>query len=164
MPSDWTKRDEAERLTRKRAACTPGIPDTTCERRPPCGLSHIMADSCHIMWRKFLRSLCKYNTMEQPVLPHNVTWPFSAFLPSWCYALFAATLCGRKRVLTLNLASILRKMVLPDNMALSVFSHIFLWTDTQSCRKHVFGRSRHIMWQKWQVRAGETVTFAGVFT
>src|SRR5438876_12362039 len=83
-----------------------------------CGLSHIMADSRQIMWRKFLRSLCKYNTMEQPVLPHNVAWPFSAFLPSWCYALFAATLCGRKRVLTLNLASILRKMVLPDNMAL----------------------------------------------
>jgi hypothetical protein len=109
------------------------------------GLSHIMADSCQIMWRKFLRSLCKYNAMEQPVLPHNVAWPFSAFLPSWCYALFAATLCGRKRVLTLNLASILREMVLPDNMALSVFSHIFLWTDTQSCRKHVFGRSRHIM-------------------
>jgi len=129
-----------------------------------CGLSHIMADSRQIMWRKFLRSLCKYNTMEQPVLPHNVAWPFSAFLPSWCYALFAATLCGRKRVLTLNLASILRKMVLPDNMALSVFSHIFLWTDTQSCRKHVFGMSRHIMWRKWPGRAGETVTFAGVFT
>ena len=129
-----------------------------------CGLSHIMADFRQIMWRKFLRSLCKYDTMEQQVLPHNVAWPFSAFLPSWCRHLSDAKICGRKRVLTLNLASILRKMVLPDNMALSVFSHIFLWTDTQSCRKHVFGRSRHIMRQKWPVRAGETVTFAGVFT
>jgi hypothetical protein len=129
-----------------------------------CGLSQIMADSRQIMWRKFLRSLCKYNTMEQTGLPHNVAWPFSAFLPSWCRHLSAAKICGRKRVLTLNLASILRKMVLPDNVALSVFSHIFLRTDTQSCRKHVLGRSRHIMWQKWQVRAGETVTFTGVFT
>jgi len=139
------------------------LPHIACRRQRGsgrlCGLSHIMADSRQIMWRQFLRSLCKYNTMEQPALPHNVAWPFSAFLPSWCYALFAATLCGRKRVLTLNLASILRKMVLPDNMALSVFSHIFLWTDTQSCRKHVFGMSRHIMWQKWSGRAGETVTF-----
>ena len=131
---------------------------------PKAGKNHIVADFRQIMWRKFLRSLCKDNTMEQPVLPHNVAWPFSAFLPSWCRHLSAAKICGRKRILTLNLASILRKMVLPDNMALSVFSHIFLWTDTQSCRKHVFGRSRHIMWQKWQVRAGETVTFAGVFT
>src|SRR5215471_12394196 len=114
--------------------------------------------------RKFLRSLCKYNIMEQTILPHNVAWPFSAFLPSWGRQPSAAKICGRKRVLTLNLASILRKMVLPDNVALSVFSHIFLRTDMQSCRKHVFGRSRHIMWQKWQVRAGETVTFACVFT
>src|SRR4029450_878295 len=119
-----------------------------------CGLSHIMADFRQIMWRKFLRSLCKHDTMEQQVLPHNVAWPFSAFLPSWCRHLSDAKICGRKKILTLNLASILRKMVLPDNVALSVFSHIFLRTDTQSCRKHVFGRSRHIMWQKWQVRAG----------
>jgi hypothetical protein len=129
-----------------------------------CGLSHIMADSRQIMWRKFLRSLYKDNTMEQPVLPHNVAWPFSAFLPSWGYALFAATLCGRKRVLTLNLASRLRKMILPDNMALLVFSHILLWTAPPSWRQHVFGRSRHIMWQKWPVHGGETVIFAGVFT
>ena len=141
--------------------CSPATPG---EEKHHCGLSHIVADFRQIMWRKFLRSLCKDNTMEQPVLPHNVAWPFSAFLPSWCRHLSAAKICGRKRILTLNLASILRKMVLPDNVALSVFSHIFLRTDTQSCRKHVFGRSRHIMWQKWQVRAGETVTFAGVFT
>jgi hypothetical protein len=31
----WTKTGEAERLTRKRAAYTHEIPDTTCERRPP---------------------------------------------------------------------------------------------------------------------------------
>ena len=128
-----------------------------------CGLSHIMADFRQIMWRKFLRSLCKDNTMEQPVLPHNVAWPFSAFLPSWCRHLSAAKICGRKRILTLNLASILRKMVLPDNVAPSVFSRIFLRTDTQSCRKHVFGRSRHIMCQKWRVSAGKTMTFACVF-
>src|SRR5262245_34567619 len=91
-----------------------------------CGLSHIMADSRQIMWRKFLRSLCKYNTMEQQVLPHNVAWPFSTFSPSWCYALFAAILCGRKGGLTLNLASLLSEMILPHNMALSVFSHTFL--------------------------------------
>jgi hypothetical protein len=41
-----------------------------------CGLSHIVADFRQIMWRKFLRSPCKYNTMVQKVLPHNVAWPF----------------------------------------------------------------------------------------
>ena len=142
------------------------VSDGLRDRHQPdaCGLSHIMADSRQIIGRESLRSLCKHSTMTQKVLPHNVAWPFLPFLPSWCCPLSAAILCGRKRVLTLNLALILRKRVLPDNMALSVFSHIFLRTDTQSCRKHVFGRSRHIMWQKWQVHAGETVTFAGVFT
>src|SRR5215813_9745971 len=97
--------------------------------------------------------------MTHKVLPHNVAWPFLPFLPWRGHQVSAAMICGRKRVLRLNLASILRKMVLPDNVALSVFSPIFLRTDTESCRKHVFGRSRHLMWQKWQVHAGETVTF-----
>jgi hypothetical protein len=173
LPQHWTKRTYS--CLARYGLCPPSPPRhlsiTTGYRHSPssdnhglCGLSHIMADFRQIMWRKFLRSLCKDNTMEQPVLPHNVAWPFSAFLPSWCRHLSAAKICGGKRIMTLNLASILRKMVLPDNVALSVFSHIFLRTDTQSCRKHVFGRSRHIMWQNWQVRAGGTVTFAGVFT
>src|SRR5437879_13715085 len=123
-----------------------------------------MADSRQIIWRESLRSRCKHSTRTQTVLPHNVAWPFFPFLP-WCgHQVSAAMICGRKRPLTLNLASMLRKMVLPDNVALQLFPQIFLGADTQSCRKHVFGRSRHIMWQKWQVRAGETVTFAGVFT
>src|SRR6266849_7159413 len=129
-----------------------------------CGLSHIMADFCQIIWRKFLRNLCQYSTMTQKLLPHNMAWPFFPFLPGRCCPFSAAIICGRKKVLTLNLASMLRKMMLPDNMARSVFSPILLRTDTESCRKHVFGRSRHIMWQKWQVRAGETVTFSGVLT
>jgi hypothetical protein len=70
--------------------------------------------------------------MEQPALPHNVAWPFSAFLPSWCYALFAATLCGRKRVLTLNLASILRKMVLPDGFDHGVGHPLLLLYDAKA--------------------------------
>ena len=41
-----------------------------------CGLSHIVADFCQIMWRKFLRSPCKYNTMAQKILPHYAAWPF----------------------------------------------------------------------------------------
>src|SRR6266436_3373317 len=102
--------------------------------------------------------------MEQTVLPHNVAWPFLPFLLLWCCPLSAAILCGRKRILTLNSALILRKMVLPDNVARSVFSPIFLRIDLESCRKHIFVRSRHIMWQKWQIRAGETVTFSGVLT
>jgi hypothetical protein len=50
--------------------------------------------------------------------------------------------------MTLNLASLLMKMVLPDNVALSVFSPIFLRTDTENGRNHIFVKSRHIMWQK----------------
>ena len=129
-----------------------------------CGLSHIMADSRQIIWREFLRSLCKHSSRAQTVLPHNLAWLFLPFLP-WCGRHgSAAMICGRKRPLTLKLASILKKMVLPDNVALSVFSHIFLRTDTQSWRKHVFGRSRHIMCQKWRVSAGKTMTFACVLS
>src|SRR5215471_6678510 len=62
-----------------------------------CGLSHIMADFRQIIWRKFLRSLCKYNTMAQKVLPHNVAWPFFPFLPSWCCPLFVAILLPIRR-------------------------------------------------------------------
>jgi hypothetical protein len=68
--------------------------------------------------------------MTKKVLPHNVAWPFFPFFPLRGCPLVAAILCGRKRVLTLNLASILRKRVLPDNVALSVFSPIFLRTAT----------------------------------
>src|SRR2546425_10778937 len=95
-----------------------------------CGLSHIMADSRQIIWRESLRSLCKHSTMTQKVLPHNVAWPFLPFLLVRGGPLAAAILCGRKRILTLYLALILREMVLPDNVALSVFSPIFLRTDT----------------------------------
>jgi hypothetical protein len=94
-----------------------------------CGLSHIMADFCQIIWRKFLRNLCQYSTMTQNLLPHNVAWPFFPFLPVRCCPLSAAIICGRKKVLTLNLASMLRKTVLPDNMARSVFSPILLRTE-----------------------------------
>jgi len=130
---------------------------------PKVGKNQIMADSRQIIWRESLRSLCKHSTRAHTVLPHNVAWPFSPFLPLCGRHGSAAMICGRKRILTLNLASILRKMVLPDNVAPSVFSRIFLRTDTQSCRKHVFGRSRHIMCQKWRVSAGKTMTFACVF-
>src|SRR5438105_15613738 len=94
-------------------------------------------------------------------------------------ALSGATLCTcerlsrdgsawlpRRGVHALHMVFLFRlspKVAKNHNVALSVFSHIFLRTDTQSCRKHVFGRSRHIMWQKWQVSAGKTMTFACVF-
>src|SRR5882724_4448012 len=113
-----------------------------------CGLSHIMADSRQIIWRESLRSLCKYITRARTVLPHNVVWPFLPFLP-WCgRSGSAAMICGRKKSLPLNLASMLRKRVLPDNVAPPIFSQIFLGADTKICGQHVFGRSRHIMRQK----------------
>jgi hypothetical protein len=43
-----------------------------------------MADFRQIMWRKFLRNLCKYSTMAQNILPHNLAWPFLPFLPFCC--------------------------------------------------------------------------------
>jgi hypothetical protein len=86
-----------------------------------CGLSYIMADSRQIIWRESLRSLCKHSTRAQTVLPHNVACPFLPFLP-WCgRQVSAAMICGRKRHLTLNLASMLRQIVLPDNMAPQIF-------------------------------------------
>src|SRR5882724_696091 len=86
-----------------------------------CGLSYIMADSRQIIWRESLRSLCKHSTRAQTVLPHKVAWPFLPFL-LWCGRhVSAAMICGRKRHLTLNLASMLRQMVLPDNMAPQIF-------------------------------------------
>ncbi len=91
-----------------------------------------MADFCQIIWRKFLRNLCQYSTMTQKLLPHNMAWPFFPFLPGRCCPFSAAIICGRKKVLTLNLASMLRKMILPDNMARSVFSPILLRTDTEA--------------------------------
>jgi hypothetical protein len=84
-------------------------------------LSHIVADFRQIIWRKFLRSLCKYNTMAQKVLPHNVAWPFSDFLPSCCRYLFAARICGRKGQLAPAVAPMLKKRVLPDNVAQQIF-------------------------------------------
>src|SRR5262249_16509331 len=97
------------------------------------------------------------------VLPHNVAWPFFPFW-RWCgHHVPAAMICGRKRPLTLNLASILRKMVLPDNVAPLIFAQIFLRAATKIGGKNIFGRSRHIMRQNWLARAGKTMTFAGVF-
>jgi hypothetical protein len=61
------------------------------------------------------------------------------------------------------LASMLRKRVLPDNVAAPLFPQIFLRTDPTICGQNVFGRSRHIMRQKWRARAGKTMTFACVF-
>src|SRR5439155_16266351 len=79
---------------------------------------YLVADSRQIIWRESLRSLCKHSARAPTVLPHNVAWPFLPFLP-WCGRhVSAAMICGRKRPLTLNLASMLRKMVLPDNVAL----------------------------------------------
>src|SRR5467141_4774516 len=48
-------------------------------------------------------------------------------------------ICGRKRPPTMNLASMLRKIVLPDNMAAQLFPQIFLGADTKICGKNVLG-------------------------
>jgi hypothetical protein len=76
-----------------------------------------MADFRQIMWRKFLRSLCQHSTRAQTVLPHNVAYPFSYFWPSCCCYLSAAMICGSMRLMTPALASTLRQIVLPDNVA-----------------------------------------------
>jgi hypothetical protein len=131
---------------------------------PKVGKNHIMADFRQIMWRKFLRNLCKYSTMAQKVLPHNLAWPFLPFLPSYCRPLSTATLCGRKRLMTPKVAPMLRQMVLPDNVAPPIFSQIFVGADTKIYDQHIFGWSRHIMCQKWQARAGKTRTFAGILS
>ena len=122
------------------------------------------ADFRQIMWRKFLRTLCQYSTMTKKVLPHNLAWPFLPFLSSCCRSFSAATLCGRKRLLASKVAPMLKQRVLPDNVAPPIFSQIFLRADTKICDQHVFGWSRHIMWQKWQARAGKTRTFAGILS
>ena len=111
---------------------------------PKWGMNHIVADFRQIMWRKFLRNLCQYSTMTQKVLPHNVAWPFLPFLPSCCRPRSTAILCGRKRLIPPKVAPMLRKMVLPDNVAPPIFSPISLRTDTKNCGQHIFGRSRHI--------------------
>jgi hypothetical protein len=129
-----------------------------------CGLSHIMADFRQIMWRKFLRNLCKYSTMAQNVLPHNLAWPFLPFLPFCCRPLSTATLSGRKRLMAPKVAPMLRQTVLPDNVAPPIFSQIFVGADTKIYDQHIFGWSRHIMCQKWQARAGKTRTFAGILS
>ena len=134
-----------------------------CDNRPYCGLSHIMADFRQIMLRKFLRNLCKYSTMAQKVLPHNLAWPFLPFLPFCCRPLSTATLSGRKRLMAPKVAPMLRQMVLPDNVAPPIFSQIFVGADTKIYDQHIFGWSRHIMCQKWRVSAGKTMTFACVF-
>jgi hypothetical protein len=51
----------------------------------------------------------------------------------------AAMICGRKKPLTLSMASMLRKMVLPDNVAPQLFPQIFLAADTKICGKNVLG-------------------------
>ncbi len=72
------------------------------------------------------------------VLPHNVAWPFFPFLP-WCGChVPAAMICGRKRPPTLNLASMLRKMVLPDNVAPQLFPQIFLGLTRKSVAKNLW--------------------------
>jgi hypothetical protein len=129
-----------------------------------CGLTDIMADFRQIMWRKFLRTLCKYSTMTHKILPHNMAWPFLPFLPSCCRHLSAATLCGRKRLIAHKGVPMLRQRVLPDNVAPPIFSQIFLGADMKICDQHVFGWSRHIMCQKWQAHAGKTRTFAGILS
>ena len=94
-----------------------------------------MADSRQIIWRESLRSLCKHSTRAQTVLPHNVAWPFLPFLPRCGRHVSAAMICGRKRPLTLNMASMLRKMVLPDNVAPQLFPQIFLGLTRKSVAK-----------------------------
>src|SRR5689334_11009304 len=96
--------------------------------------------------------------MTQKVLPHNVAWPFFPFLPSWCCPLFVAILCGRKSPMAPKVASMLKQNVLTDNMV-----DFFLAIDPKTCCQKVFGRSRHIMRQKWLLRAGKTLTFAHLF-
>jgi hypothetical protein len=142
------------------AWCFPGLRGQALAGRfapgTQCGLSYIVADFRQIIWRESLRSLCKHSTRAPTVLPHNVAWPFLPFW-SWCGRPgSAAMICGRKRPLTLNLASMLRQMVLPDNVAPSIFPQIFLGVDPKIYGKHVFGRSRHIMRQKWPAAHTET--------
>src|SRR5204863_5389155 len=98
-----------------------------------------------------------------PILPWPV-WPLAgharlgqntvvgsmAILLSWlCWGACQEEVCLDPHFLC-NLTPPRLNVELP-NVAPSVFSRIFLRTDTQSCRKHVFGRSRHIMCQKWRV-------------
>ena len=104
-----------------------------------CGLSYIVADSRQIIWREFLRSHCKHSTKAQMVLPHNVAWPFFLFLPWYGCHVPAAMICGRKRPLTLNLASMLKEMVLPDNVAPELFPQIFLGLSRKSVAKESLG-------------------------
>ena len=103
-----------------------------------CGLSYIVADSRQIIWREFLRSHCKHSTKAQMALPHNVAWPFFLFLPWYGCHVPAAMICGRKRPLTLNLALLLRTMVLPDNVAPQLFPQIFLGLTRKSVAKNLW--------------------------
>jgi hypothetical protein len=77
-------------------------------------------------------------------LPHNVAWPFFLFLPWYGCHVPAAMICGRKRPLTLNLASMLKEMVLPDNVAPEHFPQIFLGLSRKSV-KRIFGKSHYVM-------------------
>src|SRR5262245_38009703 len=98
-----------------------------------------MADSRQIIWRESLRSLCKHCIRAQTVLPHKVACPVLPFLP-WCgHHVSAAMIGGRKRPLTLNLAAMLRKRILPENMAPQLFPQLFLRADTTICGKNVLG-------------------------
>ena len=106
---------------------------------PKVGMNHIVADSRQIIWREFLRSHCKHSTKAQMALPHNVAWPFFLFLPWYGCHVPAAMICGRKRPLTLNLASMLKEMVLPDNVAPELFPQIFLGLSRKSVAKESLG-------------------------
>ena len=80
------------------------------------------------------RSLCQYSTRAQTGLPHNVAWPFCPFFPCCGCHVSAAMICGRKGRMPPALAAILKKRVLPDNVAPQIFPQIFLGADTKICR------------------------------
>jgi len=62
--------------------------------------------------------------------------------------------------MTSKAAPMLKQSVPPDNVAPPLFSQIFLGADTKIGDQHIFGWSRHIMWQKSPARTGQTLTFA----
>src|SRR5215475_10364236 len=69
-------------------------------------------------------------------------------------------ICGRKRPLTLNLASMLRKMDLPDNVARQIFPQIFLGLTRKSVAKKSLGGLAILCVRNSLLRAGKTATFA----
>src|SRR2546425_10511735 len=74
-----------------------------------------MADFRQIIWRKSILSRWKHSTKAQIALPHNVACPFCPFFASGSRRLSAAMICGRKGLMALVLAAMLKKMALPGN-------------------------------------------------